>query len=441
VRRLSTISAGTSIAVPSLSLVQVTRGSSLGYHRRVTSADESGRHAPRLRVEWRERETVKPLELYFDLVFVLAFTQCTALMSEEGTWVAIARGCLVLAILWWCWTAFAWLTSVIDPEEGPVRLVMIGTTAALLVTALCVPGVFGERALTFAIAYGVVRFAHIVLFLIAGREDAELRHSLVGIAMGSAVGVGLLIAGSFLEPRGQTIVWTVAIVLDLAGGLFRPAGWKLVTAHFAERHNLVIILALGESIVALGVGSQVDLTTPVIVAAVLGVLLSSALWWTYFDVVSIVTEQRLSRAAPGPEQNRLARDSYSYLHLLLVAGIILAAFGLESTLHHVDEPLDGQHAFALLGGVAIYLLGHVALRLRNAHTLNVQRFVLACVLFAAIPLATRIDAMATLIGANVLLWLMIAYETHRYGTNRYALRHGVRPEPGAPIGAERRPRE
>jgi low temperature requirement protein LtrA len=314
---------------------------------------------------------------------------------------------------------------------------MFAAMSALLVAALCVPESFGERALTFAIAYGVVRAAHITLLLLPGRDDAELRHSALGIAAISAVGVGLLIGASFLDADRQAILWTVAILLDFAGGLFGIAGWSLVPAHFAERHNLVIILALGESIVALGVGTQVALTTPVIVAAVLGIALTSALWWIYFDVVAIVTAQRLARAAPGRERNRLARDSYSYLHLPMVAGIVLAAYGLERTLAHVDEPLDAEHAFALLGGVAIYLLAHVALRLRNAHTLNRQRLVLGLVLLAAVPLATTTDALATLVGVNVLLWVMIAYETRRYGEPRYRLRHGIEPDPGAPIGAER----
>jgi low temperature requirement protein LtrA len=404
----------------------------------VTSTEPTVRRGSKLRAEPRERETVRPLELYFDLVFVLGFTQCSALMAADPTWIGIARGCIALALLWWAWAAYAWLTSVIDPEEGPVRLVMFASMSALLIAALCVPESFGDRALTFAIAYAVVRAAHIALFLLPGRDNAELRHSVLGIALTSSLSVAVLIGASFLDAEGQTIAWTVAIFIDFGGGLMSVAGWSLVPAHFAERHNLVIILALGESIVALGVATHVELTTPVMVTAVLGIALSSALWWIYFDVVSLVTEQRIARAPAGAERNRLARDAYSYIHLLMVAGIILAAFGLHETLEHVDEPLDAEHAFALLGGVALYLLGHVVLRLRSAHTLNRQRLLLAVVLLAAVPLATNIDALATLAGVNVLLWLMIAYETRRYGTSRYDLRHGVRPPAGEPIGAERR---
>ena len=162
------------------------------------------------------------------------------------------------------------------------------------------------------------------------------------------------------------------------------------------------------------------------------------MWWIYFDIVAIVTELRLERVPAGRERNCLARDAYSYVHLIMVTGIVLTAFGLEHVLEHVHDPLAAEYCFALLGGVAIYLLGHVALRLRSAHTLNVRRLVLAVVLFAAIPLATKIDALAALAAVDALLWVMIAYETHRYGDSRYPLRHNMPPEPGTPIGADRR---
>ena len=398
-------------------------------------------HVPRLSPELRGRETVKPLELYFDLVFVLGFTQCTALMAAQSTWEGIARGMLVLAVVWWAWVGYAWLTSVIDPEEGGVRLVMFAAMAGLLVVALCVPDAFGDRALVLAIAYGVVRAAHIALFVVASRDDAALRRSVFGFAASSTIGVGLLIGASFLDDVGQGALWAVAILVDWGGpALFGVSGWRLVPAHFAERHNLVIILALGESVVALGVGAELDLTAGVITAVVLGIALTSALWWVYFDVVALVTARRLTLATEGRERNTLARDSYTYLHFPMVAGIVLGAFGLEGTLAHVDERLDGPHAFALLGGTAIYLLAHVALRLRNAHTINVQRLVLALALFALIPVALRVPALATLAGVNVLLWAMIAYETATYDDRRYRLRHGLEMEPSSPIGGERQDR-
>jgi low temperature requirement protein LtrA len=397
----------------------------------VTRRRESRAQRRRINAELREGEVVKPLELFFDLVFVLGFTQCTALMADQPSWEGIGRGMLVLAVLWWAWVGYAWLTSVIEPEEGPVRIVMFAAMAALIIVALCVPEAFGDRALLFAIAYGMVRGGQIALFLIASRDDPALRRSVVSLAVSSAIGVGLLVGASFLDGGGQEAIWAVAILLDWGGpALFGMTGWRLVPGHFAERHGLVIILALGESIIALGVGAEIDLTAGVVTAAVLGVALAAALWWTYFDVVSLVTARRLVLAVEGRERNMLARDSYSYLHFPMVAGIVLTALGLEETLAHVDEPLDAVIAFALLGGVSIYLLAHVALRLRNARTLNVQRLVLALGLFALIPAATTVPALATLSGVNVLLWAVIAFENIViYDERRYQLRHGFDVEP------------
>jgi low temperature requirement protein LtrA len=379
----------------------------------------------------RHDDRVMPLELFFDLVFVLAITQCTGSMAADPTWAGVGEAMLVLGLLWWSWVGYAWLTSVLDPEEGAVRLAMVAAMAAFLVASLAVPDAFGDLGLTLALAYGAVRAAHIALFVLASRGNPALRHSVIGLAIGTAIGVGLLIGAAFLDSAAQEALWAAAILLDGAGpALFGAAGWSMVPAHFAERHNLVIILALGESIVALGIGAERDLTVGVITAAVLGVALTSALWWIYFDVVALVTARRLILATEGRQRNALARDSYSYLHFPMVAGIVLGALGLGETLANVDDGLDARHAFALLGGTAIYLLAHVALRLRNARTVNVQRLVLALVLFALIPVATSVPALATLGGVNLLLWAMITYETTRiYDERRYLLRHGLEVEP------------
>jgi low temperature requirement protein LtrA len=392
--------------------------------------DRPRRRRPRITAESRFEERVKPLELFFDLVFVLAFTQCTALMSEMPTWEGVGRAMLVLGVLWWAWVGYAWLTSVVDPEEGGVRIAMFAAVAGLLVVGLCVPEAFGERALPFAIAYALVRAGQIVLFLIAARDDINLRRSIIGLAVSSALGVGLLVGAAFVDGGAQYALWIVAILVDFGGPAFFGAdGWTLVPAHFAERHGLIIILALGESIVALGVGAELTLTAEVYVAAVLGVGIAAALWWIYFDVVALVTAQRLLLAEPGRPRNELARDSYSYLHFPMVAGIVLAAFGLEEALPHLDDPLELVPAFALFGGVALYLLAHVVLRWRNAHTLSRTRFGVAVLLLVLWPLSLDVTALVSLIAVNVVLWPMIAYENARYDDRRYRLRHGLEIDP------------
>lgn len=386
-----------------------------------------------LHVEPREREFVKPLELYFDLVFVLGFTRCTALMVDDPTWAGVGRALLVLAMLWWAWVGYAWMTSVIDPEEGAVRIAMFAAMAGLLVVTLCMPEAYGERALGFALAYAAVRGGHAVIYLLVSRGDPGLRRSVSGYAVSTTLAVAALVVGALLDDGARVAMWGLAVLIDLVGpALFGIEGWRLVPEHFAERHNLVVIIALGESFVALGVAAEVELTTDVIVAAVLGVALVSALWWVYFDVVAIVTRERLARASVGRARNALARDSYSFLHFPMVAGIVLAAFGLEETVLHLDEHLHAVPAAALLGGVALYLLGHVALRLRNARTINPQRLGLAVLLVALIPVATDVPAMVTLVAVTAPLWLMIAYETARYGDGRYRLRHGLDFDPPPP---------
>ena len=385
---------------------------------------------PRLTPVMREGERVKPLELFFDLVFVLALTQCTALMVDHVSWEGLARGTLLLGLLWWAWVGYAWLTSVVDPEEGAVRIAIFAAMGALLLAALSLPQAFGDGALEFALAYCAVRAAHVALFLLASRGDPALRRSVWGLAGGAAAGCTILVAGSFLDPGWQAALWALALALDMAEPYIAAAdSWRLVPGHFAERHGLIVIVALGESIVALGVAAEVGLGVGVAAAALLGIVLVSELWWIYFDIVVIANVRRLVRAPVGREQNELARDVYSYLHFPLVAGIVIAAFGLHETLAHVEDPLKTVPAFGLLGGVAIYLLGHVLVRLRGAGTLSRRRLFVAAVLFALIPLAAEIPSLATLGIVGAVLAALIAYETRSYGEGRgrvrYAFDHGI----------------
>ncbi len=378
---------------------------------------------PRLSATLREEERVTPLELFFDLIFVLALTQCTALMSHHPSWSGLAQGLLVLGVLWWTWVGYSWLTSLIDPEEGAVRLVMFGAMAALLIVSLCVPEAFGDLALVFALAYGAVRVAHIGLFMLASPDDDALRHSVLGLAASTAIAVTLLVTASLFDGLAQGALWALALLLDMGGPyIFGSRGWKLVPGHFAERHGLIVIIALGESIVAIGVGAAGALTLGIGTAAVLGVALAAGLWWVYFDIVAIVSGRRLVEAEPGQVQNEMARDSYSYMHLPMIAGIVLVALGLKKTIGHFDDQLDAVPAFALLGGVSLYLLGLVAFRYRHIHSVNRQRLLLALVLLILIPVAMEVPAVVALVTANVLLWAMIAYETRLYGETRHAVR-------------------
>ena len=383
--------------------------------------------APRLTAVLRQTERVTPLELFFDLVFVLALTQCTSLMAAEPTWSGIGKGVLVLGVLWWSWVGYAWLTSVLDPEEGAVRFVMFAAIAGLLVAALCVPDAFGDDAFLFAAAYGVVRTAHIALFVIASRDDPALRRSVLGLAGGSAVGVGLLLTASAFDGWTQAALWVLALALDMAEPFFFGSeGWSLEhPGHFAERHGLIVIIAIGESIVAIGLGAGTDVDAGVVVAASLGIAVAAAVWWLYFDVIAMLAERSLARLPAGRERNERARDSYSYIHFPMVAGIVLAALGLKKTLEDVGAELDDVIAFAMLGGTALYLLGHVAFRYRNVRTVNNHRLVAALLSLAAMPLATEIPALASLALVAALLWALIGVEAIRFAGSRQRAREAL----------------
>ena len=377
----------------------------------------------------REGGRVMPLELFFDLVFVLAITQCTALMADEPTWSGVAKAMLILGVLWWAWGGYAWLTSVVEPEEALARLTIFVAMAAFLVAALAIPEGFGDWALLLACAYAVVRVAHILLFVLASGDDPELRRSVTSLAASTAIGVGLLVGAAFADGALQGVLWLVALLIDFGGPfLFGVEGWRIIPGHFAERYGLILIIALGESIVAIGVGAELGLDAGVITAAVVGIAIAGALWWLYFDVVALVAERRLSQATPGREQNSLARDAYSYLHLPMVAGIVLLALGIKKALEHVGDPLHTVPAAALLGGVAVYLLAHVAFRWRTVHRVSSQRLVCAVVLVALLPLAVEVAALATMAIVAAVLVVLIVYESLRFAELRDRLRHQLADE-------------
>ncbi len=387
------------------------------------SSNEQGGRA-RVSAVMREGERVTPLELFFDLVFVLALTQCTTLMAGENSWEGLLKGLLVLGMLWWSWVGYAWLTSVVDPEEGLVRLVMFLAMGAFLIAALCVPGAFGSEALAFAVAYAFVRVAHILLFVLASRDDPGLRHAVVGLALSTAVGAGLLLLAAFTSGAVQLALWGTALVFDVGGPLvIEPAGWRLVPGHFAERHGAIVIIALGESIVAIGVGAHEHVNAGIVAAAVLSLVIAACMWWAYFDVAAIVAGRFLERAAAGREQNAIARDAYSYMHFPMIAGIALLAVGVKLTLSDVSAELGLVAAFALLGGTAIFLLAQVAFRLRVMHTLSVRRLLTALALIAALALHGIVSALALLGIAAGLMVAMILYEALRYADVRDRVRH------------------
>lgn len=344
-------------------------------------------------------------------------------MSHHPTWTGLAQGLLVLGVLWWAWASYAWLTSVVDPEAGAVRLVIFAAMAAMLIAAICVPEAFGDLALAFALAIGLFRVAHIGLFLIVSADDRDLRRSVIALGVSTALAVTILATAAAFDGIPQAALWVLALALDFGGPyLFGVEDWQLAPGHFAERHGLIIIIALGESIVEIGAGAAGHLDLGIGIAAVLGVGVAAAMWWIYFDVVALVSARRLGEAEPGDEQNALARDSYSYIHLFLVAGIVVTSFGLKTTIGHTGEHLEWVASFALLGGVAIYLLGLVAFRYRHKHSWNRNKLIAAAVMLTLVPVGATIPALATLAIASGILALLVAFEHVGYGGRRDEVR-------------------
>jgi low temperature requirement protein LtrA len=344
-----------------------------------------------------EAKRVSPLELFFDLVFVFAITQVTALMAGDPTWGGLARGMLVLAAVWWAWAAYAWLTNEVDPERAGVRVAMFAAATAMLLASLAVPGAFGGHALLFACAYLAVRVLHVAVF-VQGSGAPEVRAAALALAPGAILAPAALLVAAALDGVAQGLLWLVALALDYGiGGQRGIGGWRLSPGHFVERHGLIVIIALGESIVAIGVGAQgSDLGVRELVAAGLGVVVAAALWWAYFDRISDVAERTLGAAPPGRARNTLARDSFSYLHLGMVAGIVLLALGVKKTLGHVEAPLDAVPALGVAGGVALYLLAQVAFQMRNGLRLDRPRLAAAGVCVALVPVATAVSALVAL---------------------------------------------
>ncbi len=368
-------------------------------------------------------QRVSALELFFDLVFVFAITQVTTLMSEKPTWQGLAQGMLVLAAIWWAWVAYAWMTNVLDTDAGLVRVSIFAVMAAMLVAALAAPGAFGDNGVIFGCAYMIVRLLHLVVYAQGSRDDHDLVVQIKRFAPTAIIGPGLIIFASTLgDTVARELIWLFALSLDYLGAVLAGmSGWKVQPGHFAERHGLIIIIALGESIVAAGLGlSGHALHAGEITAAVLAVVIAAGLWWTYFDVVAKVAEQTL-REARGIAQVKLARDSYSYLHLPMVAGIVLVALGVKKAFGHVDEPLATIPAFALCAGPALYYLAHVAFRWRNRHTLARRRIVVAALLLAVIPLATHADALVAVATVAAVESGLILYEVIRFRDARSRL--------------------
>ena len=369
-------------------------------------------------------QRVTPLELFFDLVFVFALTQVTGFVSSDPTWTRLVEGIAILAALWWAWESYAWLQNTAASDEGAMRVVLLSAMGAMLIASLAVPRAFGDDGLIFGIAYFAVLALHIGAYVIVSRGDPVLRAVVLRLASTVIPAASLLVVAGALDGTPRALCWVAALAIDYGGLVARGVeGWRVQPGHFAERHGLIVIIALGESIVSLGVGAGgLDLTAGVIAGALLGVAVAAAMWWAYFDVVAIVAERRLRRADPA-DRVLIARDSYTYLHLPMIAGVIVFAIGVKKTLAGVDDHLHAVPAVALCGGVALYLLALSAFKRRNVGSFNVPRLVAASLLAALAPLTISLPALLSLALVALVACVLIAFEVFHYAEARDRIRH------------------
>jgi low temperature requirement protein LtrA len=361
----------------------------------------------------RERRT-GPVELLWDLVFVFAVTQVTTLLSRDLSWAGLGRSLLALALMWWAWSAFVWAANAEDEDSPLLRASLLLGMVLIFITGLALPRSFGDEGTLFAATYAAVRFLHLALYASASRRGNASWSAISGFAVTVAVGMALLVAGSFLDEDARIALWTVAAAIDYAGPAWltreRLRGLQRVAvAHFAERYSLFVIICLGESIVALGVGAGGrDVDTELVAAVTLGLLMTVALWWTYFDRFAAIAEGRL-REHDDPVL--AAADGYSYLHLPIVAGIIVFAVGVKLMIHDVGEPLADAARLALCGGLALYLLGHVAFRARMVRSVGYAKLVAAAALLAVFAVAGGLPAWGVAGITTGLLVGLCAVET------------------------------
>jgi len=313
---------------------------------------------------------------------VFAITQVGTLLSNQLTWDGFGRSMLVLALVWWAWSAFVWVANAEDAESPVFLLTLLAALVLIFISGLAIPHAFGERATLFALTYAGVRFMHLGLYAHSARQGHASWEAIAGFSLTVTVGMILLVAGSLLALSWQIALWASAAVIDYAGPLLtrgRLRGLQEVAvAHFADRYGAFIIICLGESIIAIGLGATREpISTALVALVALGLLITIGLWWTYFGKTAAAAAARLRDHL---EPVIAASDAYAYIHLALVAGIIIFATGMRHASLTVDTPLSASVRLAICGGLALYLLGHVAFTARLLGAVRYEKLAAAAAL-------------------------------------------------------------
>lgn len=317
-----------------------------------------------------EESRVTTLELFFDLVFVFTLTQLTALLSRSLSWESLLQSFLIFIVLFWMYGGYAWLTNSVPPVTPGRQLLLIAGMAAFLICALAIPNAFHNSGVTFGIGYLIVIIVHGFMYMRAvGLETARF-------VPFNFLSAGVVIVAGIVDDSTRYGLWMLAIALHvITSFLGTGLRFELRVSHFAERHGLLLLVALGESIVAIGAGG-LDLNLRFILAAVLGLILTAALWWIYFARDDEVARDTML-ARSNPDQLRQALGGYFYAFIPMLFGIILLATGIESSMEHLTARLDSAHAFVFGGGVGLYLIGTIIFRRVSAIPHVTYRYVAA----------------------------------------------------------------
>jgi low temperature requirement protein LtrA len=381
-----------------------------------------------------EDHRATPFELLFDLVYVFALTQVTSYMAHAHSTQGVLQGLLLLALLWWTWSAYTWLGNQARADEGLLRAAMAVAMAGMFVVALTIPEAWNDAPgglngpLVLVGAFLLVRFLHLTVYAVAAAGDPGLRRQVAISWLPTLAGGALLVLGALVGGSAQTLLFAGALLVDWVPIYLtsRHGNWRIHSpAHWSERHGLFIILAIGESVVAIGVGAaEKPISAPLLIAAILGVAVAIGLWWLYFDMVSLAAEHRLAEAQ-GQARAKLAVEAYTYGHFPLIAGIVLAALGVEGVVAHAGEgkPLGAFYALPLFGGVAVYLAGQLLFKRRVHGALSLPRLVATGMLLAGLPAAVALPPLVGLTGLVLILAGLIVVETTRYAQTRRNLRN------------------
>ncbi len=361
-------------------------------------------------------------ELFFDLVYVFAVTQLSHHLLGDLSWAGAAEAAFMMVAVYWAWNYTTWMANWFDPDTVPVRLILVYVMLCSLLMSVAIPAGFSDRGLLFAASYAAMqigRNAFVVAMTPRGRFNQNFRQILVW----SVLSAPLWLAGGLVSGGPRWLLWLPALTLDLVAPLARywvpRAGptpmsqWEVDGRHFAERFQLFVIIALGENVVLAGVtASETGLSGPVLVALGVALLTSTALWWLYFGQFAGSAARLITRTATD-QSGRIGRDVYTYLHLPIVAGIVLTAVGIEIIIAHPGDELHTSGALVTLGGPAIYLLGIIGSTARIGREQSWLRTVVVALLLAAILPAAHASGLLVLTLVTVLLVALAAAEQIR----------------------------